>query len=167
MTTTGTFWYSRFRSAAYVGSIGSLVWTLVIVLPFRPFSYLPPIIVAGGPGTWFLLSYLLYLSITIGGFGALSFFLYVIEVQEKRTLNQTSIALGYALLNVGVTASCLLLAIAGADSGYGLTINKISETAAVDLLSSFVDPVTAAVLITVAGAALIVVTMARAKVRAG
>ncbi len=167
MATSRPFWYTRFRSAAYVGSIGSLVWTFLIVLPFAPFSYLPPIIVAGGPGTWFLLSYLLYLSITIGGFGALSFFLYVIETQEKRALDQTTMALGFALLNLGVVASCLLLAIAGADSGYGLTISKISETAAVNLLSSFVDPVTAAVLISVLGAALIVLTMARAKVRAG
>jgi hypothetical protein len=167
LTTPAPFWYSRFRSAAYVGSIGSLVWTVAIVLPFAPFSYLPPIIVAGGPGTWFLLSYLLYLSITLGGFGALSFFLYVIEIHEKRTLNQTTTALGFALLNLGVVASCLLLAIAGALSGYGLTINKISETSAVNLLSSFVDPVTVAVLVSVAGAALVVLSMARAKVRAG
>ena len=113
MTTTGPLWYSRFRSAAYVGSMGSLVWTVLIVLPFQPFSYLPPIIVAGGAGTWFVLSYLLYLSISIGGFGVLSYFLYALEIQERRTLNQTTIALGFALLNFGVIASCVLLAIAG------------------------------------------------------
>ena len=165
MTSTGPFWYSRFRTAAYVGLLVSLVWTVVIALPFVPFSYLPPIIVAGGPGMWFVLSYVLYISVSVGGFGVLSFLLYVIEMQEKRALDQTTIALGFVLLNFGVAASCLLLAVAGALSGYGLTSGNATETATRNLLSYFVYPTATSVVVSAAGAVLVVLAMTRAKVR--
>lgn len=45
------FWYRWFRGAAYVSAIGSLVWTMMVILPFAPFSYLPPIIAGEGPAT--------------------------------------------------------------------------------------------------------------------
>jgi len=167
LTSTAPFWYTRFRVAAYVGVLGSLVWTVAIALPFAPFSYLPPIIVGGGPGMWFVLSYVLYMTVSIGGFGALSFFLYVIEVQEKRALDQTTIALGFVLLVFGVIASCAMLATAGGLSGYGLTHANATETATQNLLESFVYPVAAAVIVSAIGAALVVLSMARARVRAG
>ncbi len=166
MTATEPLWYTRLRSTAYIGLIVSLVWTVVIALPFAPFSYLPPIIVGGGPGTWFLLSYILYMLVSVGGFGALSFFVYTIEIQERRVLDQTTMALGFVLLNFGVLASCLLLAVAGGLSGYGLTSGTATETSVRSLLSSFVYPITASVVVSAAGAALVVLAMARARVRA-
>lgn len=166
MTVTGPLWYTRFRSTAYAGLIVSLVWAVAIALPFPPFSYLPPIIVGGGPGTWFLLSYVLYLSVSVGGFGALSFLAYTVEVQERRVPDQTTMALGFVLLNLGVAASCLLLAVAGGLSGYGLTSGTATETSVRSLLSSFVYPTETSVVISAAGAALVVLAMARARVRA-
>lgn len=53
------FWYKRFRTVAYLSAIGLLILTLLTILPFRPFSYLPPIIAARGPGSRFLLGYAL------------------------------------------------------------------------------------------------------------
>jgi hypothetical protein len=146
--------------------IVSLVWAVVIALPFQPFSYLPPIIVGGGPGTWFLLSYLLYISVAIGGFGALSFFTYTLEAVERRVLDRTAMALGFVLLNVGVAATCLLLAVAGGLSGYGLTSGTATETSVRSLLSSFVYPTATTVVVSAAGAALVALAMARARVRA-
>ena len=166
MAGAGLLWYTRFRSAALVGLIVSLVWTVAIALPFTPFSYLPPIIVGGGPGTWFLLSYLLYLSVSVGGYGALSFFAYTVEVLERRILDQTTMALGFVLLNVGVAATCLLLAVAGGLSGYGLTSSTATETSVRSLLSSFVYPTATTVVVSAAGAALVALAMARARVRA-
>jgi hypothetical protein len=156
----------RFRSTAYVGLIVFIIWTVAIALPFKPFSYLPPILVGGGPGTWFLLSYILYLLVSVAGSGVLSFFAYTIEVQEKRVFDLRTMALGFVLLNLGVVVSCLLLALAGGISGYGLTNGTATETSVRNLLSSFVYPIATSVVVSAAGAILLVVAMARAKVRA-
>lgn len=113
-----------------------------------------------------MLSYVLYLSVSVGGFGALSFLAYTVEVQERRVPDQTTMALGFVLLNLGVAASCLLLAVAGGLSGYGLTSGTATETSVRSLLSSFVYPTETSVVISAAGAALVVLAMARARVRA-
>ncbi len=157
-------WYKNFRTAAYVSTIGSLVWTVLIVLPFRPFSYVPPIIAGGGPGTWFLFGYILYLTIGLGGFGGLSTFLYTIEMHEYRRINNAEMSIGFILLVLGVTISCILLAVVGVIGGYALTIKSESVTSAQDLLSPFVYPITFTTLVAVVGAALTILAMARAKV---
>ena len=97
-------WYKAFRAATYAGLLGALVWTVLLVLPFRPFSYLLPIVEHEGPGIWFLLSYLLFLIVALAGFGVLSSLLYTIEVQENRKPNQLAMLSGFVLLVIGVFA---------------------------------------------------------------
>jgi hypothetical protein len=155
-------WYRRFRGAALASAIGFLVWTVVIALPFQPFSYLPPIIVGGGPGTWFLLSYLLALAVGVAGFGAISSFLHTIEVHENRSVNPGVMWPAFVLMCVGFAFSCLLLAIAGASGGYTSTISNASGTSVENLLKPFVYPVTASTLVAVVGAALALYAMIRA-----
>jgi len=156
-------WYRRYRGAAYLATLAALVWTVVIVLPIKPFSYLPPIIAGGGPGTWFFMAYLLFLSIGVGGFGGLSSFAYTTEVQEGRLIDSKYMSVGLALVGFGLSATCILLAIAGALGGYVLTINGASETMVQNLLSPYVYPVTTSTLLAVLGAVLAISALVRAR----
>jgi hypothetical protein len=140
-----------------------MVWTIAILLPIAPFSYLQPIVVGGGPGTWFLLGYLLYPTIGVGGFGAISSFLFAIETYELRTPNGKIMSVGLALLVVGVLAGCLLLGIAGVSGGYTIVILHSTSDVAQDILSPYVNPITAASLIAVIGAGTSLYGMAAAK----
>ncbi len=140
-----------------------MVWTTAIILPFVPFSYLPPIIVAGGPGIWLVLGYLLFLLVGVGGFGALSTFLTTVELHEGRTLDSRMMWSALILLSVGVVGSCSLLATAGAIGGYAATHPASSVSSIDSLLSPFTYPTTAFTLIAVVGACLAVVSMVRAR----
>lgn len=156
-------WYRRYRGAAYLSTLAALVWTVVVVLPFVPFSYLPPIIVGGGPGIWLVLGYVLFLVVGIGGFGCLSAFLTTVELAENRTVSPSTMWPALILLSVGVVGSCLLLAIAGAIGGYASTYGTSSAQSIHDMLSPYVDPIITLTLIAVAGAALAVLSMVRAR----
>ena len=156
-------WYRRYRGAAYLSTLAALVWTVVVVLPFVPFSYLPPIIVGGGPGIWLILGYVLFLVVGIGGFGCLSAFLTTVELAENRTVSPSTMWPALILLSVGVVGSCLLLAIAGATGGYASTYGTSSAQSIHDMLSPYVDPIITLTLIAVAGAALAVLSMVRAR----
>jgi hypothetical protein len=156
-------WYRRFRGAAYLSTLAALVWTVVIVLPFAPFSYIPPIIVGGGPGIWFVLAYVLFIVIGVGGFGALSAFLTTVEIHEGRTIDSLLMWPALILLSAGVAGSCLLLAVAGAIGGYASTIQTTSASSIDSLLSPYVNPITTLTLVAVIGAALAVLSMVRAR----
>lgn len=159
----GQLWYRRYREAAYASTLAALVWTVVIVLPFEPFSYLPPIIVGGGPGIWLVLGYVLFIVIGIGGFGALSAFLTTVELHEKRRVDPRTMWPALILLWAGVAGSCLLLAVAGAVGGYASTFQTMSAQSIHDLLTPYVDPITTLTLIAVIGAGLAVLSMVRAR----
>ena len=157
-------WYRRFRGAAYLSTFAALLWTVAIVLPFEPFSYLPPIMVGGGAGIWFVLAYVLFIVVGVGGFGALSAFLTTVELHENRTVDSRTMWPALVLLSVGALGSCLLLAAAGAVGGYAALYNSSTTTSVQDsLLSPYVYPITTLVLITVVGAALAVLSMVRAR----
>lgn len=156
------FWYRRFRTASYIAASGTLILTFLIVLPFPPFSYLPPVIVGGGAGTWFIISYFLLLTVGVGGFGVLSSFIYTIELHEGRSIDSRLMWPAFLLLGFGLATSCCLLAIAGAVGGYTATIGTLSSTSVDILLSPYVYPITVSTLVAVAGAALALCAMIRA-----
>ena len=158
-----TFWYRRYRGAAYVSTLAALLWTLIIVLPVEPFSYLPPIIVGGGSGIWLVLAYVLFMVVGIGGFGALSAFLTTVEIHENRVVDDRTMWPALILLGVGVAGSCALLGVAGTMGGYAATYQGSSTDAIHNLLSPYVDPITTLVLIAIVGAALAVLSMVRAR----
>jgi len=159
----GPLWYRRYRGTAYLNAVGALVWTVIIVLPFAPFSSLPPIIVGGGPGIWFILAYVLFMVVGIGGVGAFSAFLTTIELHEGRTLDPRTMWPGLILLSVGTASTCLLMGLAGAVGGYASTSGSSSASAVDSLLSPYVYPISTLALITVLGAALAVLSMVRAR----
>ena len=156
------FWYKAFRIATYAGLLGALAWTVLLILPFRPFSYLLPIVEHEGPGTWFLLAYLLFLIVALAGFGVISSLLYIIEMHENRKPNQSAMLSGFVLLVIGVFASCFLLALGGAIGGYAETVNNETQSAIQNILSAYVFPITTTALMTVLGAVLTFVGMAGA-----
>jgi len=156
-------WYRRYRGAAYIATFAALVWTVVIVIPYAPFSYLPPIIVGGGPGVWFVLGYILFVVVGVGGFGALSGFLTTVELYEHREVDSRTMWPALILLSVGLVGSCVLLAIAGAVGGYASTFGTSSASSIDSMLSPYVDPITTLTLVAVIGAALAVLSMVRAR----
>jgi len=157
------FWYSRFRTAAYANAVGSILWTIAIVLPFSPFSYLQPIMVGGGPGTWFLVGYLLYPTVGVGGFASISSLLFVIETYERRTLNRAIMLIGFILLYVGVLAGCVLLGLAGVSGGYATIVQGSTVNVAQNVLAPYVTPISTASLAAVGGAGVLIYGMAAAK----
>jgi hypothetical protein len=156
-------WYRRFRGAAYASTLAALVWTLIIVLPFEPFSYFPPIIAGGGPGVWFVLAYVLFIVTGVGGFGVLSGFLTGEELHEGRTVDDRTMWPAFLFMCVGIAGSCFLLGAVGAVGGYAATFQGSSTNAIHDLLSPYVNPITTLVIIAVIGAALAVLSMVRAR----
>ena len=140
-----------------------LAWTVAILLPFPPFSYLQPIMVGGGAGTWFLVGYLLFATVAVVGFAGVSLLIFVIEAHELRKLNYGVMLAGFVLLYVGSLVGCLLLGIAGASGGYVLLIQQSTVNATQNVLSPYVNPITAASVAAVAGTALTIYGMATAK----
>jgi len=156
-------WYRRYRGAAYLSTFAALIWTVIMVLPWAPFSYLPPIVVGGGPGIWLVLGYVLFIVVGIGGFGALSSFLTAVELDENRTIDARTMWPALILLSIGVAGSCLLLAVAGAMGGYAATFETSSAQSIDNILYPYVDPITILTLVAVIGAALAVLSMVRAR----
>jgi len=155
------YWYTRFRVAAFVSIFGAVIWTVLIVLPFSPFSKIPPIMIVGGPGDWLVVAYLLYISLGAGAFGWLSSILRVIEQEERRTISPSLMWPGYLLLFFGVTVSCVSLGYAGASGGYAL-VNGSSSTLH-QMLSPYLYPISATTIVAAAGAVLVVLAMIRAR----
>jgi len=156
-------WYRRYRGAAYLSLFAALIWTIVMVLPFQPFSYLPPIIVGGGAGIWLALAYVLFVVAGVGGFGALSAFLTTVELHEGRSIDDRLMWPAIVLLSVGISGSCLLLGVAGAVGGYASTFGTSSASSIDSMLSPYVDPITVLTIFAVIGAALAVLSMVRAR----
>jgi hypothetical protein len=119
--------------------------------------------VGGGPGIWLVFAYVLFLVIGIGGFGVLSAFLTTVELHEGRTLDPRTMWPALILLSIGVSGSCLLLALAGAVGGYATTFETTTAKSIDNLLLPYVDPITTLTLIAVIGAALAVLSMVRAR----
>jgi hypothetical protein len=156
-------WYRRYRGAAYLSLFGALVWTVVIIIPYQPFSYLPPIIVGGGPGIWLALAYVLFIVAGVGGLGAMSAFLTTVELHEGRAIDDRLMWPAMVLLSLGIPGSCLLLGVAGAVGGYAATYGTSSANSIDSMLSPYVDPITVLTILAVAGAALAVLSMVRAR----
>jgi len=140
-----------------------MIWTVAILVPLTPFSYLQPIMIGGGPGTWFLLGYILFSTIGVGGFVGISTLAFVIEIHERRRLNYRVMLTGLVMLYGGILLACLLLALAGAIGGYFLTIQHYTANAAQDILSLFVNPITTVSSVAVVGTGLVIYAMVTAK----
>lgn len=143
-----------FRKALIVNALISIFWTVLIVLPFEPFSLLLRIIVGGGPGTWFLVAYILYIIVGSLVFIGFSYLYYLAEeVWGTETSNMFSIA-GFYLLFIGTNITLIVLAVAGVVGGYYLNIIHAPIESVRAILEPFVNPLRMLTLVTIIGALL-------------
>jgi hypothetical protein len=156
-------WYVWYRKFGIVNAFLALAWTALMIIPFAPFSYALPIMEGGGPGQWLTVGYLLFISVGIGLFGWLSGAMHVIEVGEGRTLGNTLALTGLAFLFLGVDLSCMGLGLAGVLGGYQFSIGQASSDSLKQILSPFVYPISATVFVALAGSALTLLAMIRAR----
>jgi len=140
-----------------------VAWTLAIMVPVPPFSYLQPIVVGGGAGTWFLLAYVLFLVVDVMGFAAISSLVFVVETHERRRLSQGIMLIGLTLLYMGTTIGFVLLGFAGAIGGYALVIEHSTINVAQNLLLPYVNLITTACLAAVVGTAFSIYGIGTAK----
>jgi hypothetical protein len=119
--------------------------------------------VGGGAGTWVLVGYLLFATVAVGGFAGISSLIFVIEAHELRRLNYGAMLPGFILLYGGTLAGCLLLGLAGASGGYAAVIQQSTVNATQNILSPYVNPITAASSFAVAGTAFTIYGMVTAK----
>ena len=155
-------WYHRFRMAAVTAGVGAVLWTILMIIPAPPFSSALPILVGGGPGTWLLLGYVLYVVAGFCSLAGMSALLLPYGEGDSGSPSDSLLTVGLGLYYVGVTATSLMLGLAGYAGGYASTISRLPEQSIESLLAPFVWPVTVAVLAACAGALIILATMARA-----
>ena len=152
-------WSHRFIMAAIIQSVFAAIWTVPIVLPWIKPS-VAMVIAAGSAGTWFTVGYILYIIVGVIGNAAIGLVYQHFETIEGKAVSGISNALAWLqliLFNFGVMASTWALMIAGyfgeadllppAVGGKGLTEGQVH----VLLLSHFIDPVGAFVIITILG----------------
>ncbi|MEM3865466.1 MAG: hypothetical protein QW724_06745 [Nitrososphaerota archaeon] len=143
-----------FRKGFIVNALIAILWTVLIILPFEPFSLLLRIIVGGGPGIWFLVAYILYIIIGPLLFIGFSYLYYLAEeVWRTETSNMFSVA-GFYLLFIGANITLIVLAVAGAVGGYYLNIIHAPIESVRGILEPFVNPLRVLTLVTIIGALL-------------
>ncbi len=147
----GRVWASRFRKGAVANAFVSVFWTLLYVLPFEPFPMLLKIVVAGGPGVWFMLGYLLHMIVGFGGFLGLSYLYSVAEGTEDRRVNGVLALTGYAALFIGFTGATVGLAVAGAVGGYEAVILHAPVESVRMVMEPFVNPLRILCIVAVIG----------------
>jgi hypothetical protein len=153
-------WSYRFRMAAVSSGVGAVVWTVLMIIPAPPFSSVQPILVGGGPGTWLLLGYVLYV---VAGFCALAgMSALLIGNGTRGPAYGTLLTAGLALYYAGVTATSFLLGLAGYVGGYASSISHLPEPSIESLLTPYVEPVTLGALAACAGALIIMLSLGRA-----
>ena len=161
-------WAGRFIWAAVIQGIIAVIVTVLIVEPWTYFGiksyFSPSMVIAGnGGGTWLFTGYICYLVVGVVGIAVTAVFYFYLEGVRGKGYRGVSNLLAWGhliLMNVGVTASMLLMIYAGylggwagaavAEGGLGYTDEQIH----VHYLSHFVDPIGAFVLVACLGAVL-------------
>lgn len=119
--------------------------------------------VGGGAGTWFVVAYLLFATVAVVGFAAISSIVFAIETHERRSIDYRIMLIGLILLYAGTIAGLILLGIAGAVGGYALVVENSTVSTINTLLSPYLNPITAACLAAVAGTGFTIYGMSTAK----
>jgi hypothetical protein len=142
------------RKIALANAVAASIWTLIIVLPIEPFSLLLRIIVGGGPGIWFIMGYLLFITVGFCGLAGLSYIYYSAEKEGNKINNQLAV-LGLVLTCVGTIATTIMLQLAGAIGGYEYTIMRAPTEKIRLILEPLVNPIRLLVIMTSMGVTLL------------
>jgi hypothetical protein len=155
-------WSRIYRKLALLNAVTAAAWTLILVARIKPLAYLLPIMAEGGPGTWLILGYILYIAIGFCGFMGLSTLYEQLE-EEGRVVDGRLAAFGLLTLFVGATSATILLGFGGAIGGYARSVQHLPTQHVQAILEPFVDVVTAFTIIAVLGVLINVVSIVRSK----
>lgn len=155
-------WSRLYRRLALVNAVIAAAWTLILITRVKPLSYLLPIMAEGGPGTWLILGYILYITIGFCGFIGFSTLYKQLE-EEGRIINGWLAAIGLLTLFIGATSATILLGVGGAIGGYARSVQHLPTQQIQALLEPFVDVITAFTVAAVVGVLVNVVTIVGSK----
>jgi hypothetical protein len=153
-------WTKRFMAAAVIQ--GAAVAGLTIFLVLGQMSFKPEIsrvMAAGGAGTWFTFGYVMYIIVGVMGVAVSSLFYHYLENVLGKHIRRSAKALAWThlvLMNVGTVAAMGLLMYAGYLGGASMLPADVGGRGfnagqAHEILVSFVEPISAAILLIVAG----------------
>lgn len=161
LTESNGTWTKRFMAAAVVQ--GAIVAGLTIFLVLGQVSIIKPevsrVMAAGGAGTWFTFGYVMYIIVGVMGVAVSSLFYHYLENVLGRHIHRSANALAWAhlvLMNVGTVAAMGLLMYAGYLGGASMLPTDaggrgFNAGQAHEILVTFVEPISAAILMIVAG----------------
>jgi putative flippase GtrA len=158
-----SIWTRRFIRAAIIQ--GAIIVGLTVFLVLSQISILKPevsrVIAAGGAGTWFMFGYLMYVIVGVIGVAVSAFFYYYLEKVIGINYSRSTIAkimawIHLLLMNIG-TATAMGLLMYVRYVGGAATLPKVvgggglNGLQAHEILGPFVEPISAAILVLVAG----------------
>jgi hypothetical protein len=154
-------WTKRFMAAAVVQ--GAVVAGLTVFLVLGQISFIKPevsrVMAAGGAGTWFTFGYLAYIIVGVMGVAVSALFYHYLENVLGRHIRRSAKVLAWThlvLMNVGTVAAMGLLMYAGYVGGASMLPTDVGGRGfnagqAHEILVTFVEPISAAILVIVAG----------------
>jgi hypothetical protein len=153
-------WAKRFMAAAIVQ--GAVVASLTAFLVLGQIAFKPEIsrvIAAGGAGTWFTFGYIMYIIVGVMGVAVSALFYHYLENVLGRGVTRIANALAWThlvLMNVGTVAAMGLLMHAGYHGGASMLPTEVGGRGfnggqAHEILVAFVEPISAAILLIIAG----------------
>jgi hypothetical protein len=153
-------WTKRFMAAAIVQ--GAVVVGLTVFLVLGQVAFKPEIsrvMAAGGAGTWFTFGYLMYIIVGVMGVAVSALFYHYLENVLGKRIGRGANALAWVhliLMNVGTVAAMSLLMYAGYAGGASMLPTDVggrgfNDGQAHEILVTFVEPISAAILLIVAG----------------
>jgi hypothetical protein len=154
-------WTKRFMVAAVVQ--GAIVAGLTVFLVLGQISFIKPeisrVMAAGGAGTWFTFGYVMYIIVGVVGIAVSALFYHYLENVLGKRIRGAGRGLAWthlALMNVGTVAATGLLMYAGYLGGASMLPENVGGQGfnagqAHEILVSFVEPISVAILVIIAG----------------
>jgi hypothetical protein len=153
-------WTKRFMAAAIVQ--GAVVAGLTVFLVLGQVAFKPEIsrvMAAGGAGAWFTFGYLMYIIVGVMGVAVSALFYHYLENVLGKRIGRSANVLAWVhliLMNVGTVAAMGLPMYAGYAGGASMLPTDVGGRdfnggQAHEILVTFVEPISAAILLIVAG----------------
>jgi hypothetical protein len=153
-----------YRFLGIVNTIVAIIWTLLIASPLDLSVNIQRMIAEGGPGTWFLLAYLMFITVGVLGFFILSVIYGLYEVRGVR-VNRFIAWPSLILTYIGITFASLLLGVAGYIGGSHYVLFHSSPETIHQILSPYIPFIRFFVILAVIGVLAGVISVIEAELR--
>jgi hypothetical protein len=153
-------WARRFMAAAILQ--GAIITGLTVFLVLGQAAFMKPevsrVMAAGGAGTWFTFGYMMYIIVGVMGVAVSALFYHYLENVLGKRIRRSAKALAWGhlvLMNIGTSAAMGLLMYAGYLGGASMLPVNVGGQGfdagqAHEILVSFVEPISVAILVMVA-----------------